>query len=47
MKKRIEKMYLDYLNNYLTVRVFAICYDMSEEKAARVLAIGRKLCERY
>ena len=43
LKNKIETMYLDYFNNFLSVYRFAKYYDMDEEKAFRVIEIGRKI----
>ena len=43
MKKELEKMFLDYANNYLTVWKFAESYNITAKKANRILEIGRKL----
>lgn len=33
MKKELEKMFLDYANNYLTVRKFAESYNITSKKS--------------
>jgi hypothetical protein len=38
---RIIELYLDYLNNYLTVERFAEAYGMNEDNAKELLACGR------
>lgn len=38
-------MYLDWVNNFLTIEVFAEHYDITIEKANRVINIGRKVHE--
>lgn len=43
MKKELEKMFLDYTNNYLTVAKFAEVYNITTKRANRILHIGRKL----
>ena len=43
MKKELEKMFLDYVNNYLTVWRFADAYNITTKRANRILDIGRKL----
>lgn len=43
MRKKIIKMYLDYVNNFLSVYRFADHYDIDPEKAYRVIDIGRQL----
>lgn len=45
MDKYME-MYLDYVNNFLTVKRFAEYYGMSEEYANHVIVIGRHANER-
>lgn len=47
MKAKLEALYLDYKNNFLTVGAFADYYGFEDEYAARVIFIGRKLCLRY
>ncbi len=41
-KDKVKEMYLDYLNNFLSVEKFAEHYGMSEEKANRIIEIGRE-----
>lgn len=41
MKKKIEKMYIDYFNNFLTVERFAEYYNIEIDKAQRVINLGR------
>ena len=43
MRKQLEKMYLDYFNNFLTVENFANYYGITEDKAYKVIATGRKI----
>ena len=43
MKKELEKMFLDYAYNHLTVAKFAEAYNITAKKANRILDIGRKL----
>ena len=43
MKDKLEKMFLDYANNYLTVAKFAESYGITAKQANRILYIGRKL----
>ncbi len=45
MKKKIEKMYLDYVNNFLTVECFSEHYGMSLDNGYRVIVLGRKINE--
>ena len=46
MKDRIETLYLDWFNNFLTVERFAEYYGMSVDKAHKVIRIGRYLNHR-
>lgn len=43
MKTKIIKMYLDYVNNFLTVAAFEDHYNLDFKKALRVLKIGKRL----
>lgn len=38
---RIIELYLDYLNNYVTVARFAEAYGMAEHHAEKLLEVGR------
>jgi len=42
----IIKMYLDYVNNFLTVSSFAEWYGLDEEDANIIIDMGRKYNER-
>lgn len=46
MRTKIEAMYLDWLNNFLTIDAFADYYEISKFKALRVIKIGRHLNEK-
>lgn len=46
MKQKIEDLYLDWFNNFLSVEKFASYHDFSIEKAERIILIGRKLYNR-
>tara|TARA_R100000655_G_scaffold1110_1_gene4415 strand:+ start:2519 stop:2656 length:138 start_codon:yes stop_codon:yes gene_type:complete len=37
----LEKMYLDYVNNFLTVTRFAEYYGISETEANEIINLGR------
>ena len=41
--EEIQAMYLDYLNNFLTVGVFAEHYGITKEQALGIISIGRSL----
>ena len=43
LRQKIEQMYLDYFNNFLSVYRFAEYYNIDEDKAYRVINIGRRL----
>ena len=45
MKQKLIKLYLDYVNNFLTVAGFASYYGMEVGKALRVIRVGRALHE--
>jgi hypothetical protein len=40
-KNEIVDVYLDYLNNFLTVERFAVYYDVDVEFANKILELGR------
>ena len=40
-KMELEKMYLDYFNNFLTVRRFAEYYGISVKEANEIINLGR------
>ena len=46
MKNKIETLYLDWFNNFLTVDRFAEYYGMPVDKAHKVIRIGRYLNQR-
>jgi hypothetical protein len=39
--KKLELFYLDFFNNYLSVKKFAEFYGMSEDKAIILIDMGR------
>jgi len=39
---KVEEMYLDYFNNFLTVDVFAEYYGITRSNAQAVIKEGRK-----
>jgi hypothetical protein len=43
MKTKIENMYLDWFNNFLSIESFADYYEISPIKAIRILSIGYHL----
>lgn len=42
---RIEMMYLDWLNNFITLQAFADYYEISDFKALRIISIGKHINE--
>jgi hypothetical protein len=45
MKKKLQNLFLDYFNNFLSVEGFASYYGFEVEKAKRVIELGRKIHE--
>lgn len=45
MRIRIESMYLDWLNNFITLQAFADYYEISDFKALRIISIGKHINE--
>ena len=43
--EEIQAMYLDWVNNFLTVDVFAEHYGITKEQAEGIISIGRTLME--
>ena len=39
--KKLELFYLDFFNNYLSVKKFAEFYGISEDKAVMLIDMGR------
>ena len=46
-KKDVQKLYIDYFNNFLTLEKFAEHYNISIEKAKKIIEIGCKIQDRY
>jgi len=38
-----QEMYLDWVNNFLTIERFAEWYNIGEEQAAAIISAGRKI----
>ncbi len=45
MKKRLMKLYLEYVNDYLTVQAIADSYDMEASDMLALLEMGKKYHE--
>lgn len=43
--KQLQAAYLDYINNYLTIEVYAEHNGLSVEEAKQIIAIGKGLHE--
>ncbi len=43
MKKKVERLFLIWLNDFLTVNCFAEYLGISKEKAIRIIRIGHKI----
>lgn len=41
LKNKIEAMYIDWTNNFLTIPKFADHYQIDEIRAERIIDIGR------
>ena len=39
----LQEMYLDWFNNFLTIKRFAEWYNIDEERAAVIISVGRKI----
>jgi hypothetical protein len=46
MREKLRVLYLDYVNNFLTVARFAEYYSLQNAKALKIIDLGRKLHER-
>lgn len=45
IESKLELMYLDYVNNFLTVGAFADYYDLSINGASAIIESGKKIHE--
>lgn len=45
IKEELIEVYLDWINNFITVPAFADYYGLSEADAKKVIELGRKLYE--
>lgn len=44
--EKLQNLYLDWLNNFLTRERFASWYDITEERGNRIIELGRKVHNR-
>jgi hypothetical protein len=47
MKKKLRELFLDYFNNFLSVEGFSEYYGLDQDKAKRIIELGRKLHEKH
>lgn len=45
LRDLLAEAFLDYYNNYLTVRKFAACWGLTETQASAVVSLGREIHE--
>ena len=43
---KLQDLYLDWRNSFLTRKGFASWYDITEERGNRIIELGRKIHER-
>lgn len=46
MKTKLIVLYLSYINEFLTLEVFAEYYDLTIQKADRIIKIGKSLAHK-
>ena len=39
----LQALYLDYLNNFISIQTFANVYGLSESQAETIVSVGRKI----
>jgi len=42
-REQLQKIYLDWFNNFLSIRVFSQYYGISEESAIKLIDVGREV----
>lgn len=47
MRQYLIDMYLDYINNWLTIEKFSEFYELTSEDAKKILELGKKYHEEY
>ena len=47
MRELLESYYLDYFNNYLTVKSFAVDNQLTLGQASKVIELGRSINQDY
>lgn len=43
---RLQELYLDWCNNFLTIERFAEYHNLSERKAFKIIKLGKQVHER-
>jgi hypothetical protein len=46
MKNKLETAYIEWFNDFLTIGGYADYYHISDERAERIISLGRKLNHR-
>lgn len=46
IRENLIDVYLDWLNNFVTIPAFADYYGLSEEESKKVIDLGKKIHER-
>lgn len=46
IRDNLIKVYLDWMNNFITIPAFADYYGVTEDEAKKIIEIGRKLHNR-
>ena len=41
----VERLYLEWVNNFISIKRFAEYYNMTVEQAEKVIEVGRKMFE--
>lgn len=47
MREKLSDVYLDWVNNYLTLATFADHYGLTEIEAAQLIALSKSCFENY
>ena len=47
IRKNLIDVYLDWINNFITIPAFADYYGLSESEAKAIIDLGRKLHDKY
>lgn len=47
IKEALNEVYLDWLNNFVTIPAYASWYGIDEKEARDIIELGRKIHEKY